>query len=69
MSFLNEISGEFPSAISLAAGRPAEQFFERLDPDALLNALIRYKDHDTGGKRRASRKYTVAPIRPYCGNH
>lgn len=28
MNFLNEVSGDFPDAISLASGRPAEAFFD-----------------------------------------
>jgi len=28
MNFLNEVAGDFPSAISLASGRPAEAFFD-----------------------------------------
>jgi (S)-3,5-dihydroxyphenylglycine transaminase len=43
MNFLNEVAEEFPSAISLAAGRPIDRFVERLDPGALLDALVRYE--------------------------
>ncbi|MFL9875103.1 aminotransferase-like domain-containing protein [Paraburkholderia megapolitana] len=45
MNFLNEVSSRFPAAISLAAGRPTEQFFDRLHPGALLDALTRYEQH------------------------
>jgi (S)-3,5-dihydroxyphenylglycine transaminase len=45
MNFLNEVADEFPSAISLAAGRPTDQFFQRLNPAALLDAFIRYEHH------------------------
>lgn len=42
MMFLNEISAEFPSAISLAAGRPTDRFFGRLSSRYLADALERY---------------------------
>jgi len=45
MNFLNEVSSRFPAAISLATGRPTEQFFDRLHPGALLDALTRYEQH------------------------
>jgi len=45
MNFLNEIAGEFPSAISLAAGRPTDRLFARLDPEALINSLLLYERH------------------------
>lgn len=46
MNFLNEISIAHPQAISLAAGRPAEQFFDRLYPRALLEAMTAYADRE-----------------------
>ncbi|MBN3772776.1 PLP-dependent aminotransferase family protein [Burkholderia sp. Se-20378] len=49
MNFLNEVASEFPAAISLAAGRPADRLFERLDHSALLQALIRYEKHALHG--------------------
>jgi (S)-3,5-dihydroxyphenylglycine transaminase len=49
MNFLNEIASDFPSAISLAAGRPCEKFFERLSPEALLNSWHRYEHHFAHG--------------------
>ena len=45
MNFLNEVAERYPAAISLAAGRPTELFFERLDPAALLGSLQRYERH------------------------
>jgi len=45
MNFLNEIAGEYPSAISLAAGRPTDRFFDRLHPQALVDAFARYEAH------------------------
>jgi (S)-3,5-dihydroxyphenylglycine transaminase len=50
MNFLNEVASEFPTAISFAAGRPADQLFERLDHSALLQALIRYEKHVQHGR-------------------
>ncbi|MBA3486171.1 MAG: PLP-dependent aminotransferase family protein, partial [Lysobacter sp.] len=40
MNFLNEVSGDFPDAISLASGRPAEAFF---DLERWLGAIPRYQ--------------------------
>ncbi|MCW1413725.1 PLP-dependent aminotransferase family protein [Rhizobium sp. 1AS11] len=48
MNFLNEVSGSFPSAISLASGRPSDRFFDRLDPQALLNGLVVYERYSAG---------------------
>ncbi|MFG2916208.1 PLP-dependent aminotransferase family protein, partial [Kitasatospora sp. NPDC048298] len=42
MNLLNEISIRYPEAVSFAAGRPAEQFFET---DAVHRHLDRYLDH------------------------
>lgn len=49
MNFLNEIAAAFPSAISLAAGRPTDKFFEQLHPDVLLSAMNRYELHAGAG--------------------
>jgi (S)-3,5-dihydroxyphenylglycine transaminase len=40
MNFLNEVAGDFPNAISLASGRPAEAFF---DLDHWLKAIPLYR--------------------------
>jgi len=40
MNFLNEVAGDFPNAISLASGRPAEAFF---DLDRWLAAIPLYQ--------------------------
>jgi (S)-3,5-dihydroxyphenylglycine transaminase len=40
MNFLNEVAGDFPNAISLASGRPAEAFF---DLDHWLKAIPLYQ--------------------------
>jgi (S)-3,5-dihydroxyphenylglycine transaminase len=53
MNFLNEISSQYPSAISLAAGRPAEQFFGRIHNEALLEALTRFERHVAGDRTSA----------------
>ena len=42
MNFLNEIAGRFPDAISFAAGRPVEDFFEI---EAVHRYLRRFTDH------------------------
>ncbi|MGX5851668.1 aminotransferase-like domain-containing protein [Mesorhizobium sp. PL10] len=51
MNFLNEVSGVFPSAISLASGRPSDRFFDKLDPQVLVNALRVYERYSAGGHR------------------
>jgi (S)-3,5-dihydroxyphenylglycine transaminase len=50
MNFLNEVADEFPSAISLAAGRPTEWFFGRLSPGSLLDAFVCYGRHAAHGR-------------------
>lgn len=50
MNFLNEVAEAYPSAVSLAAGRPTERFYHRLDSRELLDAHARYL-HDVGGGR------------------
>jgi len=49
MNFLNEIAGRYPAAISLAAGRPNNRLFDRLKPEALLDAFHCYDAHTHGG--------------------
>jgi (S)-3,5-dihydroxyphenylglycine transaminase len=49
MNFLNEVADDFPSAISLAAGRPTDRFFGRLDSEALTDAMICYERHCATG--------------------
>ena len=48
MNFLNEISHRYPDAVSLAAGRPAEQFFETEAIDRYLRRFCRYLESDLG---------------------
>jgi hypothetical protein len=40
MNFLNEVAGRFPAAISLAAGRPFDEFYEVSDVERYLTAYI-----------------------------
>lgn len=50
MNFLNEIAGQFPQAISLAAGRPTEALF---DLGAVPRHLAAYIEHaERGGQSR-----------------
>jgi len=48
MNFLNEIASRYPDAISLAAGRPAEQFFEIDSLDRYLRRFCRHLESDLG---------------------
>ncbi|WP_108521627.1 PLP-dependent aminotransferase family protein [Bradyrhizobium algeriense] len=50
MNFLNEVSSRFPSAVSLASGRPSDRFFDRLNPQALLNAFGVYQRYWAGDR-------------------
>src|SRR5689334_20844628 len=42
MNFLNEIAGRYPDAISLAAGRPYEGFFEVDDVNRHLSTYVKH---------------------------
>ena len=42
MNFLNEIAGRFPAAISLAAGRPFDEFYAVEDVERYLVAYLGY---------------------------
>ena len=48
MNFLNEISSRYPEAISLAAGRPVEQFFEVESLDRYLRRFCQHLEADLG---------------------
>ena len=48
MNFLNEISHRYPDAVSLAAGRPAEQFFETEAIERYLRRFCLYLQADLG---------------------
>ena len=43
MTFLNEIAGRFPQAISLAAGRPYDGFYETADVSRYLSAYVEHR--------------------------
>ena len=40
MNFLNEVASRFPAAISLAAGRPFDEFYEVTEIERYLDARI-----------------------------
>ncbi|MEO6500995.1 MAG: PLP-dependent aminotransferase family protein [Jatrophihabitantaceae bacterium] len=48
MNFLNEISSRYPEAVSLAAGRPAEQFFQLDSIERYLRRFCRHLEEDLG---------------------
>lgn len=48
MNFLNEISHRYPEAVSLAAGRPAEQFFEVDSIQRYLRRFCLHLEQDLG---------------------
>jgi (S)-3,5-dihydroxyphenylglycine transaminase len=43
MTFLNEIAGRFPRAISLAAGRPYDGFYDPADVSRYLSAYVEHR--------------------------
>ncbi|QNE18964.1 PLP-dependent aminotransferase family protein [Kribbella qitaiheensis] len=61
MNFLNEVSNHYPDAISLAAGRPSEEFYAIEDLHSYLDTFSRYLRDDLGydevGVRRALFQY------------
>jgi (S)-3,5-dihydroxyphenylglycine transaminase len=48
MNFLNEVAGHYPDAISLAAGRPYEEFFDLTDLHRYLRLFCRYLSETLG---------------------
>lgn len=48
MNFLNEISHRYPDAVSLAAGRPVEEFFETDALQRYLRRFCQYLEADLG---------------------
>jgi (S)-3,5-dihydroxyphenylglycine transaminase len=48
MNFLNEVSNHYPEAISLAAGRPSEEFFDLDDLHRYLRTFCAYLSDDLG---------------------
>lgn len=48
MNFLNEVAGQYPDAIQLAAGRPYEGFFDLADIHRYLRLFCRYLSEKLG---------------------
>ncbi|HEX4728471.1 MAG TPA: hypothetical protein VH298_11785, partial [Jatrophihabitans sp.] len=48
MNFLNEVAQRFPNAVSLAAGRPFEEFFELEALDRYLRRFCQYLADELG---------------------
>ncbi|HEU5469105.1 MAG TPA: PLP-dependent aminotransferase family protein [Actinophytocola sp.] len=48
MNFLNEVANHYPDAISLAAGRPCEDFFDLEDLHRYLRTFCRYLSEELG---------------------
>jgi (S)-3,5-dihydroxyphenylglycine transaminase len=48
MNFLNEVSNHYPAAISLAAGRPCEEFFDLDGLHQYLRTFCKYLSDDLG---------------------
>ena len=48
MNFLNEIANRYPDAVSLAAGRPFEEFYELGSLDRYLRRFCQYLGEDLG---------------------
>ncbi|WP_435830529.1 PLP-dependent aminotransferase family protein [Micromonospora echinospora] len=61
MNFLNEVAQRYPDAVSLAAGRPYEEFFDADDLPRHLDRFRRYLTdelgHDEAGVRRTLFQY------------
>ncbi|MCX4744979.1 PLP-dependent aminotransferase family protein [Kitasatospora sp. NBC_01287] len=56
MNFLNEVAGRYPEALSLAAGRPHEEFFEIADIHRYLERYQRYLTEDQGYSPEQARR-------------
>lgn len=57
MNFLNEVAGRYPDAISLAAGRPYEGFYETADVSRYLELYVKHLEHQGIDARRALMQY------------
>lgn len=55
MNFLNEIAGRFPDAISLAAGRPFDDFYSVEDVTRYLDRYVEHLRARGGGERAVRR--------------
>ncbi|MFE1994478.1 aminotransferase-like domain-containing protein [Streptomyces parvulus] len=56
MNFLNEVAGRFPDAISLAAGRPSEDFFDVEDLPRYLRTFCDHLAAERGASPEAVRR-------------
>jgi (S)-3,5-dihydroxyphenylglycine transaminase len=56
MNFLNEVAQHYPNAISLAAGRPAEQFYAVEDLHSYLDTFCEYLRDELGYDEAAVRR-------------
>ncbi|MDM4719021.1 PLP-dependent aminotransferase family protein [Micromonospora sp. WMMA1363] len=56
MSFLNEIAQRYPDAVSLAAGRPYEEFFDVAAPNRYLDTFRRHLTEDLGQSPEQARR-------------
>lgn len=57
MNFLNEVAGRYPEAISLAAGRPYEGFYQTQDIGGYLHSYTSYLEDQGIDARRALMQY------------
>ncbi|GIH06777.1 GntR family transcriptional regulator [Rhizocola hellebori] len=57
MNFLNEVAGRYPEAISLAAGRPYEGFYEATDITRYIDIYLEYLRERGVDPRRALMQY------------
>src|SRR2546430_7672430 len=60
MNFLNEVAARFPDAISLAAGRPFDEFHSVADIDKHLHTYLEYlgaQGMDDAGRRQLLTQY------------
>jgi len=67
IKFLNEVDGDFPSAISLAAGRPAGHFSERMGLPAMLDATSLYNRHRATTTKDAHAEASLLQYGPTVG--
>src|ERR1035437_10552842 len=62
MNFLNEVASRFPAAISLAAGRPFDEFYAVTDVERYLAAYVGYLRAQGTGEARG--RQGLLPERP-----
>lgn len=56
MNFLNEVAGRFPQAVSFAAGRPTERFFDLDAVPRYLQRFVRHLREDKGASDAQARR-------------